>query len=131
MLVGRLLSSTTTAEPQLAAILSNIETHAGGRLFTSAVSQQDFQETGSATTDTEDAINALLSIDGSRVAALFVELPDGQTKVSLRSRGGFDVSAVAEQFGGGGHRAASGIRVEEPLAEAQQMILDALLKALG
>ncbi len=112
-------------------ILSNIEPHAGGRLHTSAVSQKDFEETDSATTDTEDAINALLSIDGSQVAALFVELPDGQTKVSLRSRGGLDVSAVAEQFGGGGHRAASGIRVDKPLAEAQQMILDALLKALG
>lgn len=33
---------------------------------------------------------------------------DGQCKCSLRSNGGYDVSAIAKAFGGGGHRNAAG-----------------------
>ena len=38
---------------------------------------------------------------------------DGMFVYSLRSRGDFDVSAVARQFGGGGHRNAAGFTVKE------------------
>ncbi len=37
---------------------------------------------------------------------------DGKVGISLRSRGDFDVSEVAKQFGGGGHKAASGCRID-------------------
>jgi len=36
---------------------------------------------------------------------------DGKVKCSLRSNGGYDVSAIAKSFGGGGHRNASGMEV--------------------
>jgi oligoribonuclease NrnB/cAMP/cGMP phosphodiesterase (DHH superfamily) len=36
---------------------------------------------------------------------------DGQWQFSLRSRGEFDVSEIAKQFGGGGHKNASGFNV--------------------
>jgi len=36
---------------------------------------------------------------------------DGKAKVSLRSNGDYDVSAIAKSFGGGGHRNASGMEV--------------------
>jgi len=38
---------------------------------------------------------------------------DGKYHYSLRSRGDFDVSAVAQKFGGGGHAAAAGFAVSE------------------
>lgn len=48
-------------------------------------------------------------------AAYFID-GDRQVNVSLRSRGdGIDVSEIAKQFGGGGHRGASGFRM--PLAD--------------
>ena len=37
---------------------------------------------------------------------------DGQCKCSLRSNGGYDVSAIAKAFGGGGHRNAAGFTTE-------------------
>ena len=42
-------------------------------------------------------------------AALCLDLPDGKLKVSLRSEknSGIDVSALAEKFGGGGHKNAA------------------------
>lgn len=36
---------------------------------------------------------------------------DGEVKVSLRSQGKVDVAAMAEKFGGGGHRNAAGFRM--------------------
>jgi oligoribonuclease NrnB/cAMP/cGMP phosphodiesterase (DHH superfamily) len=52
-----------------------------------------------------------------RVPALFAfgwfQRGDGLYQYSLRSRGPFDVSAVAKQFGGGGHKQAAGFTVSE------------------
>jgi phosphoesterase RecJ-like protein len=113
-----------------ARILKNIESLAGGRLMISHVTQQDFIETGAEPADTEDVINTMLTVAGSQVAVLFVELKK-MTKVSLRSRSDFDVRAVAERFGGGGHRAAAGVAFNGTLAEARRDVVDALLKELG
>jgi phosphoesterase RecJ-like protein len=112
-----------------ARILANIECLAGGRLMATHVLQQDFLETGAETADTEDVINTLLTVAGSQVAVLFVEL-ENITKVSLRSRTDFDVRAVAERFGGGGHRAAAGIAFGGPIDEARKAVLEVLLQEL-
>ncbi len=108
-----------------ARILENIEPIAGGRLMASQVLQQDFAETGAEPADTEDVINTLLTVSGSQVAVLFVELKR-ITKVSLRSRSDFDVRAFAEKFGGGGHKAAAGIAYEGSISEARTSVLQLL-----
>jgi len=36
---------------------------------------------------------------------------DGEIKASLRSKGDFDVAAIAARYGGGGHRNAAGFRM--------------------
>ncbi|HEY6554426.1 MAG TPA: phosphohydrolase, partial [Vicinamibacteria bacterium] len=41
---------------------------------------------------------------------------DGLFQYSLRSRGEFDVSAVAMGYGGGGHRNAAGFQLKVPIA---------------
>ncbi len=53
-----------------------------------------------------DRLNA--SYPDAPFAACYFERPDGRRQWSLRSRGNFDVSAVAQRFGGGGHRNAAG-----------------------
>lgn len=40
--------------------------------------------------------------------AYYLDRKDGKRQWGARSRGGFDVSAVAKQFGGGGHAASAG-----------------------
>jgi len=112
-------------------ILNHVVSNLDGRLMSTHVTLEDFLATGAAKTDTEDSINTLFTVAGSEVAVLFVELEDKVTKVSLRSRTGFDVRAVAEQFGGGGHRAAAGITYAGTLQNASQAILDTLRVAMG
>lgn len=112
-------------------ILTNVKSHDGGRLLTTAITQQDLRDVGAEPTDTEDVINRLLSVAGTEAALLFLELGPMETKVSLRSRSTLDVNQVAAQFGGGGHRAASGVRYPGPLKEAEQNIIKAVIAAMA
>jgi phosphoesterase RecJ-like protein len=111
-------------------ILSAAKTELDGRLIYSAATPQDLAETGAEATDTEDVVNRLLGVAGVEVGLLFLELGPEETKVSLRSRTGFDVRKVAEQFGGGGHAAASGVRYPGPLAPAVAALTAAVRKVL-
>jgi phosphoesterase RecJ-like protein len=111
-------------------ILSATKTELDGRLIYSSATLQDLAETKAEATDTEDVVNRLLGVAGVEVALLFLEMGPEETKVSLRSRNGFDVRQIAEQFGGGGHAAASGVRYPGPLAPAIAALTAAFRKAL-
>jgi phosphoesterase RecJ-like protein len=111
-------------------ILEHVRPDCGNRLLWTYVTADDFRECGAQRTDTEDAINTLLTVKGVETAILFVELEPGVTKVSLRSRSEFNVNKIAEMFGGGGHRQAAGITFPGPMVEAQQAILDAMRQGM-
>lgn len=111
-------------------VLTGATTQIAGRLIYSSVRQRDLAETGAQATDTEDVINRLMSVTGVEVGLLFLELEPRLTKVSLRSRTDFDARKVAEQFGGGGHKAAAGLRYDGTLQEAESAVLDAVRKAM-
>ena len=63
--------------------------------------------------DTDDLIDVLRTARDVDVAAVLKQQRDGRFKVSVRSRGGHDLAAVAAaSFGGGGHRLAAGYTSE-------------------
>ena len=72
------------------------------------LTQADMSEAGVSATETDDLIDAIRSARDVDVAALVKQQKDGLFKVSVRSRGGHDLSSVAAAFGGGGHRLAAG-----------------------
>lgn len=128
---GQLYEQDTLERNRLwGRILSRLVMLHNGRLAHTYVLNRDFEEVGAQRTDTEDAVNQGLRIKGTEVAFIMVEQPAGGFKVSLRSRGHTDVSKVAEQFGGGGHKAASGAFIEQPFEPAQEMVVKALSDAL-
>jgi phosphoesterase RecJ-like protein len=128
---GKLYEQNTLARILLQGhILSNVKSHVGGRLLTTAITQADLAKVGAEATDTEDVINRLLGVAGTEVALLFLELGPDETKVSLRSRTGVDVNAIAGEFGGGGHKAAAGVRYRGPLSEAEPAVIAAVSAAL-
>jgi phosphoesterase RecJ-like protein len=67
---------------------------------------------------------------GVEVAVSFREEGENEFRVSFRSKGRADVSAVAQAFGGGGHRNAAGCTVRGPLSDVKRMIFGALEEAL-
>jgi phosphoesterase RecJ-like protein len=111
-------------------VLSRVAVELDGRLAWTYVLQQDFQDLGAHPSDTEDLVNDCLTVDGAQCAFILVEQPSGQFKVSLRSRGAVDVANVAESFGGGGHRQASGAMAPGPMETARQRVLAAMSAAL-
>ena len=68
--------------------------------------------------DSEGFVNYGLAINGMKAAGFFRE-SEGYIKVSLRSKGDFDVNIIArEHFNGGGHKNAAGGRLDMSLEEA-------------
>jgi bifunctional oligoribonuclease and PAP phosphatase NrnA len=87
------------------------------------VTQEQMQQCQAKEEDCEGLVNYVLSIQDVEVAVFFRELPDRRYRVSLRSKGNVDVSAIAQKFGGGGHQCASGCALEGPLASAIERVM--------
>lgn len=110
--------------------LARTQAELSGQLIHTAIFQDDFQATGALPSDTEDVVNLTLTVAGTQVAVIFVEQPGGKFKISFRSRSAFNCSQLAEQFGGGGHKAAAGATVDGPFEVAQPRVLDAVRAAM-
>ena len=111
-------------------VLSRIQTACDGKVCFTELHRNDYEATGAVPQDSEDMINYTRSVVGVQVGLFFMEQPRGGVKVSFRSREGVDVSRVAEQFGGGGHRLASGATLDTSLEEAKRLVLAAIASAL-
>lgn len=111
-------------------ILAKVETTDQGRIAYSTVTRQDFVTTGAIPADTEDLIDYTVCIEGVEVGVLLIEQIKGGIKLSLRSRNGVDCSALASQFGGGGHKAAAGANLPDPMSESLPRVLSAVKQAL-
>lgn len=105
-------------------VLARTQTELDGRLVHTYITKEDFEQTGAVASDTEDLINLTLEISGTQFAVIFVEQLTGGFKLSFRSRCGLTASGVAEQFNGGGHKAAAGAFLAEgSLEENQEKVL--------
>ncbi len=111
-------------------ILAKTATELDGRLAHTYVLREDFERTGALPADTEDAINMTLAIAGVQFAIIFVEQATGGFKLSFRSRCAVHANEIAEQFNGGGHKAAAGAFVTGSFAEAQPKVLDVVRAAM-
>jgi nanoRNase/pAp phosphatase (c-di-AMP/oligoRNAs hydrolase) len=112
-------------------VMARTQIDAEGRLAWIYADGRDMAETGAVPSDTEGLVNVCLTVGGAEAAFVAVELQTGQIKFSLRSRVPHNVAAVAEQFGGGGHKLASGATLPGPLPAAVERIKAAFLNMLG
>ena len=61
--------------------------------------------------------------------AFFVRVVNGTSRVSLRSKGKIDVSAIAGKFGGGGHFNAAGCTLDMlDVEKAKDLVLKEILE---
>ncbi len=70
----------------------------------------------------------LLSVQGVEVVLFFKELEGEKTEIGFRSshQSSINVGALAETFGGGGHKKAAGATVNKPIKEAKRLLLEAV-----
>jgi bifunctional oligoribonuclease and PAP phosphatase NrnA len=90
------------------AVLSKMELDASGRVATVYVDQKLANECGGTYEDTEGIVNLPLTVKEIEAVAFFKEAATDDWRVSMRSKGEVDVNAIAQEFGGGGHKNASG-----------------------
>lgn len=114
----------------LGALLQDFILECDGRLCWGALRLQDFEASDAGDEDTEGFVNELLSIDTVQIAALFREPKTHKIRVSLRSRGNYDVAEVAREFGGGGHHNAAGCSFDLYLDEVVHMLIPRLRQCL-
>ncbi len=110
----------------LARALERAEIFDGGRLVISYLLRTDFQELGVGEEYAEGIIDYLRAVDGTDMAAVIrepPEPPDAKRRISMRaSSDELDVSAIARQRGGGGHRQAAGFSSAESVEEIAAFI---------
>jgi phosphoesterase RecJ-like protein len=111
--------------------LAGMRSELDGRIVWVSITREMLERTGAIPADTEDVVDFTVSVRGAEVGLLFLELARGGIKVSARSREGFDCSALLRAFGGGGHRAAAGASLPEPLDEAVATVVGAVKRGLG
>ncbi len=72
----------------------------------------------------------LRAIKGVEVCVIFTEVNSKETRINFRSMGDFNVAKLASNFNGGGHRRASGGRMDAGISETRKAVLKKIGKAL-
>jgi bifunctional oligoribonuclease and PAP phosphatase NrnA len=114
--------------------MENLERFDSDRLALTYVSKDDYEATGSSEHLTEGIIDDVRALEGTLVAGVIRDKPDGgrtARKVSLRSSdGSVDVSAIAREQGGGGHKRAAGFGTDMPYPEIVEFVRAEVSKQL-
>ena len=110
--------------------LAKTESYMEGQFLLTWIRLEDLDAAGAIPSDSEDVVNMLLQVQGTKMAVLLSELKDKSFKVSFRSRCEADCSVLALQFGGGGHKKAAGATLLLPFEQARQAIVEAVESTL-
>ena len=90
-------------------------------MIVSALTQKDLEDCNASTEDIAQVSGILNTVPGTKFALILSERGNGIIKGSLRSEEykGVDVSKIAAQFGGGGHKLASGFEIKGTIVETK------------
>ena len=107
----------------LGAALVNMQRQ--GTIAWSWATLGDLERLQAVAEDCDGVVNYLVGIAGVEAAFFAVELQNpGEYRLSLRSKSQLDVARIAENFGGGGHRAASGCLMRGSLESVIERVRD-------
>jgi phosphoesterase RecJ-like protein len=112
------------------AVLNGMALDPTERVATMVVTQQMAADCGATFEDTEGLVNFPLSAREVQAVVFFKENGPDDWRVSLRSKGNIDVNAVAKEFGGGGHKNASGCGVRGTLEQWKPVFERKVLAAI-
>ena len=115
----------------LGQTLPSLRLICGGKVAGLTLTAEQMRKAGAKAGHTDGLVDYAIDLEGVAMAYFARETEDGRVKVSLRALEPWRVDQVAAHFGGGGHRLASGLTVDLPLAEAAQAVEAALIEAFG
>ncbi len=103
------------------AVLSGMELDETGRLAILWVDPDLASRCGGTYEDTEGLINLPLTVKEIQAVVFFKKIGDDEYRVSMRSKGEIDTNTIAKQFGGGGHKNASGCSARGSYADVKDV----------
>lgn len=115
----------------LGMVLSTLHRDDSGRIAWMSSSVDVISDAGASEEDLDGIVNYPLAVEEIEVVAFFKETSPGVYRTSLRSKGQVNVARIAEKFGGGGHRNASGCTIKGDLEQIANQIVGYLQEALG
>lgn len=115
----------------IGALLDSMELVDEGRLAVLYMDDAMLDACHCTHNDTEGLINLPLTAREIQAVVFFKAGPQGEVRVSMRSKYDVDVRQVAGVFGGGGHKNAAGFTVTEPLETARPRIVKLLVDAIA
>lgn len=114
----------------LSDALNTLEIHYNGKLAMIHVTNKMFEENNISPSNSDGIIEYARDIEGVEVAVFLKELSFNEIKVGFRSKYYFDVSLIAGEFNGGGHKKASGCTIFDTMINAKEKIKEKLRNKL-
>lgn len=115
----------------IGALLDTMQLADSGRLAILHMDDAMLEACGCTNNDTEGLINLPLTAREIQAVVFFKGTPNGEIRVSMRSKYDVDVRRVANSFGGGGHKNAAGFTVPGSLDEVRPRIVALLVEAIA
>ena len=114
----------------LGRALVSLRRFAGGKCACMRVTPEDYIFAGAKAEHCDRIVNYALNLPGVEMAYLADCAEKNVVKASLRAVAPWNVSAIAKQFGGGGHVLASGFRCEGDWDEICAAVEEAMTRQL-
>ncbi|MBM3244283.1 MAG: bifunctional oligoribonuclease/PAP phosphatase NrnA [Candidatus Omnitrophica bacterium] len=116
----------------LARILSSIKRTASGKIAWVELKRGISHNKGIAFDLSERVLSFLRAIKDVEVALLFKKIEGrvNEVRVNFRSQGKADVNKIAQSFGGGGHKTASGCTVKGSIQQVKAKVLAKIKEGL-
>lgn len=107
-------------------IYSGMQIHRGGKLVIASVTREMMDRAGATEDDLDDIAGLAGRVEGSVLSVTIREMPDGGSKLSLRSNHEVNSCDICAVFGGGGHAMAAGCSLACAPDKAAVMIKDVI-----
>jgi len=111
-------------------VFNAIHFTSGHRVAWFCLTPEVYTRSGAIPDETEGLIEYLQTVRTVEVAFILEAMPGGLTRASMRSRGTVDVQKICQEFGGGGHRLAAGLRTKLDPATLEKKLLELIEKQL-
>jgi phosphoesterase RecJ-like protein len=115
----------------LGHILSRAEAYYGGKLIYSYETYEDTQKFGLEGRDSDSLYQLMQSIGGVEAILVIRQESADTCTAGLRSLDRVNVAEIAAQFGGGGHKNASGLKIAGTIADLKPKLIEAFRGQLG
>jgi phosphoesterase RecJ-like protein len=110
-------------------VLGTVKRDESGRIASLRQTLEMQDSAGAIDGDNNGFVNIPLAAKDVVAVVYMREVATGKYRCSLRSKGDINVAKVAEKFGGGGHKNASGLGIEGDWDEKEREIVAALKEA--